>query len=340
MIQKIARFTRAAAPIVAALSLMTTVPAHAVDKVKVAMAWLGDPEAGGFYQARATGLYTRNGLDVTLMKGGPQVNGAQLIAAGAVDFHISGNGFTDFNFVQSGAPALAIMATMQKDPQILMAHPDAGVETFADIKGHPVFMSKSSADTWWRLLEVKFGFTDAQIRPFTGSYAPFIADKEALTQDYLSDEPFYVMQSGLAFTPKIFSLAESAGYASYARILEATDDMVRHHANVVQRFVDATIEGEYSYLYGDPSPGNALMKKDDPEITDAMIAFSIDSIKRNGIMDSGDSLTLGIGAMTDARWKALFDSAVAAGIYPATLDYKKAYTLQFVNKKVGLGMRK
>lgn len=314
--------------------------ARAADKVTIAMVWTGDPEAGGIYQAQATGLYKKNGLDVTVMKGGPQVNGAQLLVAGAVDFHVSGNGFSDLNYASSGAPGIAIMATMQKDPQVLLAHPDSGIENFADIKGHPVLMSKASSTTWWRLLEVKFGFTDQQIRPFTGSYAPFIVDDAAVTQDYITDEPFYVMQAGATFTPKIFSLADNAGYVSYARILETTTAMVEKHPDVVQRFVDATIEGEYSYLYGDPTPGNVLIKKDDPELTDAMIAFSIDAIKENGIMDSGDSLKLGIGAMSDERWKALFDSAVAAGIYPASMDYKKAYTLRFVNKGVGLSMRK
>jgi len=313
---------------------------RADDKVTIAMVWTGDPEAGGIYQAQATGLYKKGGLDVTVIKGGPQINGAQLLVAGAAEFHVSGNGFADLNYANSGAPGLAIMATMQKDPQVLLVHPNVGIASFADIKGHPVLMSKASSTTWWRLLEVKFGFTDQQVRPFTGSYAPFIVDDTAVTQDYITDEPLYLTLAGANFIPKIFSLADNAGYVSYARILETTTAMVEKHPDVVQRFVDATIEGEYSYLYGDPSPGNGLIKKDDPELTDAMISFSIEAIRKNGIMDSGDSLKLGIGAMSDERWKALFDSAVAAGIYAASMDYKKAYTLQFVNKGVGMSLRK
>ena len=59
-------------------------------------------------------------------------------------------------------------------------------------------------------------------------------------------------------------------------------------------------------------------------------------MKEYGIVDSGDSKTLGIGAMTDERQKSFFDKMVKSGVVKANVDYRKAYTLQFVNRKIGL----
>jgi NitT/TauT family transport system substrate-binding protein len=108
---------------------------------------------------------------------------------------------------------------------------------------------------------------------------------------------------------------------------------------MVQRFVDASAIGWYHYLYGDGRLGNELIKIQNPEMTDGLLAYSADKMKEHGIVDSGDSVKLGIGAMSDAHWKSFFDKMVRAGVVKADLDYKRAYTLQFVNKGVGANLR-
>jgi NitT/TauT family transport system substrate-binding protein len=323
------RFAAAVLAVAAALSASC---ALANDKVSIIMSWTAEAEHGGWYQAKAMGIFAKHGLDVTIRPGGPQLNTAQLLAAGAVDFRVGSNSGNSLNFVKAGVPAVTVAAMFQKEPSVLIAHPDVGINSIADMKGVNIEVSQQIVDTWWQFLKYKFGFTDAQVRPYTFSIAPFLVDKHLVQQGYVTSEPFAIEQQG-QFTPKVFLLADDAGYQSYATTIDTTTAMVEKHADIVQHMVDASIEGWYSYMYGDPKPGNDLIKKDNADMTDAQIAYSIAAMKKYGIVDSGDSLKGGIGIMTDARWKAFFDSAVAVGQYPKDMDYKKAYTLRFVGTK-------
>jgi NitT/TauT family transport system substrate-binding protein len=313
--------------------------ARADDKVSIVMGWTAEAEHGGIYQALETGIYKKYGLDVTIRQGGPQVNSAQLLMAGAVDFRSGQNDSGDLNFVNQGLPGIAVAAMFQKDPTVLIAHPDVGIETLADLKGHPVALAKTNLDTFWPLLKAKFGLTDDQVRAYTFQLAPFLVDKSLVQLGFLTSEP-YAIEKEAGFKPKIFLIADDADYDTYASIIECSPALVASKPDVVQRFVNGSIEGWYSYLYGDPTPANKAIMAADPTMSAEQIAYSLAKMKEYGIVDSGDSTTLGIGAMTDARWKSLFEKLVAAGLYPASLDYKKAFTTQFVNKGVGLAMRK
>jgi NitT/TauT family transport system substrate-binding protein len=322
------------ASILFALTLASapTIEASADDKVSLLLGWVAQAESGGFYDAVVKGFYKKHGLDVTIRPGGPSLNTEQLLAAGAVDFIVGASSFDVLNFAQSGVPSIAVAGIFQKDPIVLIAHPDTGIKTMADMKGKPIAISSSSHTSFWPFLERKFGFSAAQIRPYNYQIEPFLVDKTLIMQAYVTSEPYMIETQG-GFKPKIFLLADVAGYNSYATILETTTAMVRDKPGVVQRLVDASIEGWYSYLYGDPAAANVLIKKDNPDMTDGQIAYSYAKMKEYGIVDSGDAKRLGIGAMTDARWKSFYEATVATNLYPAGLDYKKGYTLQFVNKK-------
>ena len=295
--------------------------------------WKAEAEHGGYYQAIATGIYRGHGLEVTLRQGGPQVNHAQLLAAGRLDFNLAPNSFGPLNFVAEKVPMVAVAAIFQKDPSVLIAHPDQGNDTLAALMGKPIMIGSDTRITSWMFLKSKFGYTDNQIRPYTFSVAPFLADPKAIQQGYLSSEPFTIESQGVK--PVVLLLADS-GYLSYGSLIQTSDKLAREKPDLVERFVDASIEGWYSYLYGDPAPANELIKRDNPEMTDALLAYGIAKIKEYGIVVSGDAKTLGIGAMTDARWRDFFDTMSKAGVYSKDLDLRKAYTLQFVNKKVGM----
>jgi len=319
------------------LAAVMAVPAAAADKVSFGTDWKAQAEHGGFYQALAAGLYAKHGLEVTLRPGGPQVNHAQLLAAGRLDFNMSSNSFIALNYAKENIPMVAVAALFQKDPTVLIAHPGQGNDSLAALKGKPVMIGADARVSWWLFLKAKFGLTDDQIRPYTFSVAPFLANKAAVQQGYLGSEPFVIEREGVK--PVVMLLAD-AGYSSYGAMIQTSQKLVREKPAVVQRFVDASIEGWYSYLYGDPAPGNALIKKDNPEMTDALIAFGIARMKDHGIVDSGDALAGGVGAMTDARWQDFHSVMAAQGLYPAGLDVKQAYTLDFVNKKVGMSLKK
>lgn len=307
--------------------------AAAADSVNFGTDWKAEAEHGGYYQALATGIYKRYGLDVHLRPGGPQVNHSQLLAAGVLDFNIASNSFIPLNYVHQKIPMVAVAAIFQKDPTVLIAHPGQGDDSFAALKGKPIMIGSDTRVTVWQFLKQKFGYTDAQIRPYAFSVAPFLADKTAVQQGYVTSEPYTIEQAGVK--PVILLLAD-AGYSSYGSIIETSQKLARAKPGVVQRFIDASIEGWYSYLYGDPSPANALIKRDNPDMTDALLAYGRDKMKQYGIVDSGAAKSDGIGAMTDARWKDFFETMSKAGLYPADMDYRSAYTLRFVDKKVGM----
>jgi NitT/TauT family transport system substrate-binding protein len=290
--------------------------------------WYAQAEHGGFYQAVATGIYEDYGLDVTIKMGGPQVNGTQLLMGGAVDFFM-GYAADAIKAVQENIPKVTVAAIFQKDPQILVAHPDTGVENLEDLKGKPIFISSSANVTYWPFLAAKYDFTDDMKRPYNFNMGPFLADKNSAQQGYLSSEPLKIQKQG-GFEPIVFLLADH-GYEPYSTTIETRTEMVEENPDLVQRFVDASIKGWYSY-FENPEPANELIKQDNPEMTDEQLAYGLEKMQEYGIVVSGEAETDGIGAMTEERWQSFFETMAEAGIFEEDLDYTQAYTLEFVNK--------
>lgn len=314
-------------------------PLHAAEKVTFATNWLAQAEHGGYYQAVADGSYAACGLDVTIMQGGPQVSGRPLLLAGKIDFYMGGNMLQAFSAVEQNIPLRVVAADFQKEPQILMSHPGEGLDKFADIKAADQYIvGDEGAQSFLLWLQGEYGFDPAKRVPYTFNSAPFIANAKSIQQGYLTSEPFAVEKEG-GFKPNIFLLADY-GFSTYATTIEAMQDTIDKRPQVVQCFVDGSAKGWYSYLYGDNAAANALIKKDNPDMTDDQIAFSIAKLKEYGIVDSGDTEKLGIGAMTDARVADFYAKMVRAKVAPEGIDVAKAYTLQFVNKGVGLDLRK
>ena len=309
------------------LALLWPSTGIAADHVAFGLDWLAEAEYGGYYQAQAIGAYARQGLDVEIRQGGPQVNQAQLLLAGRLDFTISGNSFIALNFVQQDLPFVAVAAMFQTDPSIILAHPGTGHDSFAALRGQPIMIGADTRIGWWNFVREKFGYSDDQIRPYTFNLAPFLANPNALQQGYLGSEPFLVQQEA-GFKPVVLRLSD-AGFAGYAGLISTSRAMVTTHPDIVRRFLAASAEGWRSYLTGNPAPGDALMLKANPGMSAALLDYGRNTLKTQGIVMWGDAATLGIGAMTNARWKAFFDSMVAARLYPATLPYQNAYTLQF-----------
>jgi NitT/TauT family transport system substrate-binding protein len=297
--------------------------------IRFATDWRAEAEHGGFYEALANGEYRKRGLDVRIVQGGPGVNVPQLLAAGSVDMGIGSNAFIVMNLAQEGVPLKAVAASFQKDPQVLIAHPDAGVETLADLKGHPILLADASITAFWVWLKAKYGFTDDQVRKYTFNNGPFLADKRAAQQGYVTSEP-YTLEKEAGLKAKVFLLADN-GYPGYGSMILAPDSLISKNPAAVKAFVDASAAGWRDYLNGDPGPADALIRKDNPEMSQDVLDQARAKLKSYGIVEGGDA-TAGIGAMTDARWKTFFDMASGQGVYPRSLDPKRAYTLQFVGK--------
>jgi NitT/TauT family transport system substrate-binding protein len=319
-----------------AVLVLAGVQAHALDKVRFGTNWVAEAEHGGYYQAVADGTYKKFGLDVEIVSGGPNINNRILLPVGKLDFFMSANSLQSFDAVENNIPTVAVAASFQKEPQVLIAHPGKA-EKLEDLKKLTLFVSKEGIVTYFQWLKADFGFDEAKVKPYTFNAQPFLADKNSAMQGYVTSEPFAVEQQA-GFKPKVFLLADH-GFNAYSTLIETRRELVEKKPDLVQRFVDASAIGWYNYIYGDSRPGNALIKKYNPEMSDALLAYSIAKMKEYGIVDSGDAVKLGIGAMTDAHWKSFFDKMVRAGVVKASLDYKRAYTLQFVNKGVGAELR-
>ncbi|MBE9603821.1 ABC transporter substrate-binding protein [Acetobacteraceae bacterium H6797] len=309
------------------------VSAQVLDKVSFQTNWRAQAEQGGYYQALAAGIYRKYGIDADIRQGGPQLNGVQLLLAGRVDMLMS-NGFQALNYVREKIPFMCIAAAMQKDPQVFMAHPGVGNDSFEALKGKPIMVGNDGRVTYWPFLKAKFGYSDDQLRPYNYTIAPFLANKQAVQQGFVSSEPMTAEENGVK--PVVLLIAD-AGYENYQTTIDISKKMASEKADLVQRFVSASMEGWAQYMAArDIEAANALIKKDNPEMTDAKIAYAIKVMNERGIVKSGDADTLGIGAMTDARWKSFYDNMVAVGVAPAGLDVKQGYSLEFVNKRVGL----
>jgi NitT/TauT family transport system substrate-binding protein len=330
-------FARLSTLVLVLASVLISPPAVAqpFDKVSLGTNWVAEAEHGGFYQALTDGTYRKYGLDVTIIPGGPNVNNRILLPAGKLDFFMSANSLQAFDAAEQNIPTVSVAAIFQKDPQVLLAHPD--VASFDDLKMRTLLVSKEGMASYFQWLKADFGFKDSQVKPYTFNPQPFLVDKRSAMQGYVTSEPYAVEKRG-GFKPVIFLLADK-GFDSYSTLIETRRDLIEKKPDLVQRFVDASIIGWYNYLYGDNKPANALIRKHNPEMSDELLAYSVDKMKQYGIVDSGDTLKLGIGALTDARMKSFFDKMVRVGVTKPNIDYRRAYSTQFVNKGVGVDLR-
>jgi NitT/TauT family transport system substrate-binding protein len=300
--------------------------------------WIAQGEHGGYYQAVADGTYEKYGLKVAIVPGGPRASNRMLMTVGKLDFYMGGSMIQAFSAVEKDIPTVVVAAHFQKEPQVLLSHPGQGLDTFPDLKkSNDILLSKDGVATFFQWMKAEYGFKDEQVKPYGFNPAPFIANKASVQQGYVTSEPLTI-EKAAGFKPNVFLLADH-GFSTYSTTVETRHEVVEKYPDLVQRFVDASTIGWYHYLYGDNTKAKELIKRDNPEMTDELLTYSRAKMKEYGIVDSGDTTSLGIGAMTDARMKDFFDKMVKAGLFKADLDYRKAYTLRFVNKGVGLNLK-
>jgi NitT/TauT family transport system substrate-binding protein len=325
------------AAVFAAITALAPARAQTLDKVSFGTNWVAEAEHGGFFQAVADGTYRKYGLDVTIVPGGPNNNNRMLLTAGKLDFFMSANTLQSFDAVANNVPLVTVAAIFQKDPQVLLTHPEVKVTKLEDLKPLTLLVSKEGMTSYFQWLKSEYGFSESKVKPYTFNSQPFIVNKQSAMQGYVTSEP-YAVEKAAGFKPGIILLADY-GFNSYSTLIETRREIVDKKPDLVQRFVDASVIGWYHYLYGDNKPANAMIKQLNPDMTDELLAYSVGKMKEYGIVDSGDSLRNGIGAMTDERMASFFDKMVRAGVVHRDIDYRQAYTLRFANKAVGLDLR-
>jgi NitT/TauT family transport system substrate-binding protein len=308
-----------------ALGLALAGTAQAADPFTFMTNWYAQAEQGGFYQAMALGLYKKHGLDVTMRMGGPQVNAAQIMAAGQADCIMGSSDIQMMQMREGGLPIVNVAAFFQKDPSVLIAHED--VKKLEELRSKTLLLAAQSSRSFWPWLKLKYGLKDEQVRPYTFNVQPFLIDKNAAQQGYLTSEPYAIEKAGSKGT--VMLLADH-GFPAYATTVTCMESTLKARPKQVSAFIKATAEGWKSYL-ADPAPGNALIKKDNPSMSDEQLAYGLAKIKEMGIVTSGDAVKLGIGVITDARAKANYDFLVDAGLLnPAKVSLAQTYSTAFV----------
>ena len=300
-------------------------------EITFATDWKAQAEQGGFYQALAAGLYEKNGLKVKIIQGSANVNVPRLIASNSVEFGIGSNSFIPLNMVANKIPGKAVMAIFQKDPQIIMTHPDSDIRNLKDMRDLPIMISDASIGAFWLWLKSKYDFNDNQIRKKTFSLAPFLSNKSSIQQGYLTSEPFLVEREA-GFTPKVFLLADY-GYPSYGAMVLASSNVLKNNPEIVKAFVDASIEGWRQYIYDDPSLGNELIMLENNEMKEDILFQAIKKIRNYELVSNEISKGLNIGLMTDIKWESFFETMASNGVYEKNLKWRESFTLDFINKE-------
>jgi len=324
-------------PFSALAALIAASPAIAEnEKVVFGTNWLAQAEHGGFYQSVADGTYAECGLDVEIVTGGPQVNNRALMLTGRIDFHMGGDMLQAFNAVAEGIPVVAVAASFQKHPQVILAHPGVA-DSWEELKDLTLLIGDNGFTSYYQWMVAEHGFTVEQRQPYTFNPAPFIADDQLGMQGYLSSEPYAVAKEA-GFTPNVFLIAD-AGYSTYATTIETMAATIEERPEVVKCFVEGSIKGWYNYLYGDNAAADDLIKAANPDMTQDKIEFAIAAMLENGIVDSGDALNLGIGAMTEEKVAGFFNKMVEAGVISGDIAWDASFTTEFVNAGVGMDLK-
>lgn len=322
--------------LIAGLAAAGAATAQDLTPVTFGTNWLAQAEHGGFYQSVADGTYAACGLDVTIVSGGPQVNNRALLLADRIQFHMGGDLLQAFTAVEEGVPVVAVAATFQKHPQVIIAHPGVA-DTWEELRDLTLLIGDNGFASYYQWMIAAHGFTVEQRQPYTFNVAPFLADTQVGMQGFLSSEPYVVRTEG-GFEPNVFLIAD-AGYATYATTIETMAATIENSPEVVECFVNGSILGWYNYLYGDNAAANALILEANPDMTQDKIDYAIGKMIEYGIVDSGDALTLGIGAMTEETVEGFYRAMVDAGVLSDGIDWQAAFTTQFVNQGLGLELR-
>ena len=305
--------------------VLTPWSSQAQEKFVYTTNWYAQAEHGGFYQAVATGLYKKYGLDVTVKMGGPQVNIMQIMAAGQSDCIMGSSDLQMMVSRSSGVPVVTLASMMQKDPQVFIGH--ESVKSFEDMKNKTILISSTARQGYWLWVKAKYGLSDTQVRPYTFNIQPFVADQNMVQQGYLTSEPFAVQKAGVKANTFLFA---DYGWPSYATTISCLEDTVKNRSKAMAAFVRGSVEGWKSYL-NDPAPGNALIKKDNPNMTDEQLAYSVAKLKEMKIISGGEAGKAGIGTMSEARIKQSYDFLVENKLLdPSKVTPAQAFNFEFV----------
>ena len=292
--------------------------------VKFQTDWYPQPEHGGFYEALLKGYYKQEGLDVTIIPGGPYVIAEQQVSLGAAEFAM-GSSDRILDAVSQGQPLVAVAATMQHDPQGIMMHADSRVHSFADLEGHTIAIKTGA--TWFEYLVARYHLKNVHETPATYSIANFLQDPSYIQQIFVTSEPFFARKAGADIRTMLIS---ATGYDPY-RVFFTSQSYLKAHPDVAAKFVRASLRGWRDYM-ADPKEVNAELLRLNPAMTQDQMQFTWQALK-DGHFIYPDDDPAKAGDMEPGRWTAMYEQLSALRVIQHPIDPATAYTMQFIAGK-------
>ena len=313
------------------LILLTPILARADTKLVFATNWVAQPEHGGFYQALSDGEYKKCGLNVEIIQGGPGSNNRAKLITNKIDLYMGGNLIQLINSRAEGVPIKTIAAFFQKDPQIIISHPEGTYSSWTDLlNADPIYISDMGLVTFFRWMEKEHNFDAEKRRPYLFNSAPFLADENSAQQGYLTSEP-YSIKKEIGVEPNVFLLADY-GFDTYSTTIEAMENTIVNRKDELKCFVDASKIGWKNYLHGDASKTNELIKRENPDITDAKIKYSMNKLKEYGIVETSDTQKFGIGYFSAEKIRKFYKQMLEFDVVKELDDINDIYTEEFIHK--------
>ena len=297
----------------------------AVDDIKLSLDWVPQGEHGGFFQAIAKGYYNDVDINLEIIPGGPSVNTKAMLMSEQVDFNIGGSAGA-LNYAKQDLPFTAVAAFFQKTPQVLISHPNVGIDHPSDFVGKTIFLSNFGRLSFWGFIKNKYNLSDDQLKSYNFNSQPFIDDPQSIQQGYLSSEPFAIKKTA-GFEPVVHLLADY-GFNAYANTIETSDKLIKENPDLIRRFIKASRLGWEDYLTGDTQPAFDLIQELNPDMPSDKLAYAHQKMIEYNIVTGNNQI---IGSMNSDRWQDFYKMSVELGIYDSEFDYEKAYTLEFSN---------
>jgi NitT/TauT family transport system substrate-binding protein len=291
--------------------------------VRLQTDWYPQPEHGGFYDAQIRGYYKEEGLDVTILPGGPYVNTAQQVSAGTVQFAM-GSSDNTLESIGNGVPLVAVAATMQHDPQAIMVHQDSPVHRFQDLDGHAIAI-RLGASTWFEYLVKRYQLKNVREIPATYSVANFLQDPAYIQQIFVTSEPFFARQAGAQVRTLLIS---QAGYDPY-RVFLTSRSFLQEHPEIVAKFVRASLRGWRDYLVH-PDDINAAIGKLNPAMSVAQMKFSYEGLRDQHFITGDAANGADLGRFDPARWTSMYQQLLDLKVITKPFDPTIAYTMRFI----------
>ena len=307
------------------ISLLISINIQAADDIKLSLDWVPQGEHGGYFQAIAKGYYNDVDINLEIIPGGPSVNTKAMLMSEQVDFNIGGSAGA-LNYAKQDLPFTAVAAFFQKTPQVLISHPNVGIDHPSDFVGKTIFLSNFGRLSFWGFIKNKYNLSDDQLKSYNFNSQPFIDDPQSIQQGYLSSEPFAIKKTA-GFEPVVHLLADY-GFNAYANTIETSDKLIKENPDLIRRFIKASRLGWEDYLTGDPQPAFDLIQELNPDMPSDKLAYAHQKLIEYNIVTGNNQI---IGSMSADRWQSFYKMSVELGIYDSEFDYEKAYTLEFSN---------